>query len=150
MACMEGCLPGGTRPNTPHHHTWVYGCRRLFRCGCAGAVRREGYGRSAWAVVLGHGRGAPLKTAVACSSSSQHWSQGDETSGMGMLANGKSSIHGITVSVRRASIGVSAGKNKKLLVIFPLRLASCVLRTLPLTSDEHALRGTLYVIREAP
>ena len=20
MADMEGCLPGGTRPNTPHHH----------------------------------------------------------------------------------------------------------------------------------
>ena len=82
---------------TPHITTWVYGCRRLFRCGCAGAVRREGYGGSAWAVVLGHGRGAPLKTAVVCSSSPQHWSQGDETSGMGMLANGKTSIHGITV-----------------------------------------------------
>ena len=73
---------------TPHITTWVYGCRRLFRCGCAGAVRREGYGGSAWAVVLGHGRGAPLKTAVVCSSSPQHWSQGDETSGMRMFANG--------------------------------------------------------------
>eukprot|EP00964_Phaeocystis_antarctica_P145321 scaffold111347_cov66-Phaeocystis_antarctica.AAC.1 len=51
-------------------------CRR-------GAVRREGYGGSAGAVVLGHSRGAPLKTAVVCSSSPQHWSQGDETSGMG-------------------------------------------------------------------
>jgi len=71
---------------TPHITTWVYRCRRLFRCGCAGAVRREGYGGSAGAVVLGHGRGAPLKTAVVCSSSSQHWSQGDETSSMGMLA----------------------------------------------------------------
>ena len=78
---------------TPHITTWVYGCRRLFRCGCAGAVRREGYGGSAWAVVLGHGRGAPLKTAVVCSSSPQHWSQGDETSGMRMFANGKTSIH---------------------------------------------------------
>jgi len=57
---------------TPHITTWVYGCRRLFRCGCAGAVRREGYGGSAGAVVLGHGRGAPLKTAVVCSSSPQH------------------------------------------------------------------------------
>jgi len=83
---------------TPHITTWVYGCRRLFRCGCAGAVRREGYGGSAWAVVLGHGRGAPLKTAVVCSSSPQHWSQGDKTSSMGMLANGKTKIHGITVS----------------------------------------------------
>ena len=51
-------------------------------------MRREGYGGSAWAVVLGHGRGAPLKTAVVCSSSPQHWSQGDETSGMRMFANG--------------------------------------------------------------
>ena len=89
---------------TPHITTWVYGCRRLFRCGCAGAVRREGYGGSAWAVVLGHGRGAPLKTAVVCSSSPQHWSQGDETSGMEMLANGKTKIHGITVLLTKLDI----------------------------------------------
>ena len=70
-------------------------------------MRRDWYGGSAWAVVLGHGRGAPLKTAVACPSSSQHWSQGDETSGMGMLANGKTSIHGITV-MRILVIGTGA------------------------------------------
>ena len=69
---------------TPHITTWVYGCGRLFRCGCVGAVRREGYGGSAGAVVLGHGRDAPLKTAVVCSSSPQHWAQGDGPSGMRM------------------------------------------------------------------
>ena len=44
---------------TPHITTWVYGCRRLFRCGCAGAVRREGYGgsaraRSCWGTAGAH------------------------------------------------------------------------------------------------
>ena len=34
---------------TPHITTWVYGCGRLFRCGCVAAVRREGYGGSAGA-----------------------------------------------------------------------------------------------------
>ena len=47
MAYMEGCLPGGTRPNTPHHHTWVYGCRRLCRvCAQGGVWWKRGGGRA--------------------------------------------------------------------------------------------------------
>ena len=56
----------------PHITMWHYGCGRLLRCGCAGSMRREGYGGCAGAVVLGHGRSAPLNTAVECSSSPQH------------------------------------------------------------------------------
>ena len=58
---------------TPHITMWHYGCERLFRCCCAGSMRREGYSRCAGAVVLGYGRSAPLNTAVECSSSPQHW-----------------------------------------------------------------------------
>ena len=58
---------------TPHITMWHYGCERLFRCCCAGSMRREGYDRCAGAVVLGYGRSAPLNTAVECSSSPQHW-----------------------------------------------------------------------------
>ena len=57
---------------TPHITMWHYGYGRLLRCGCAGSMRREGYGGCAGAVVLGYGRSAPLNTAVECSSSSQH------------------------------------------------------------------------------
>ena len=57
---------------TPHITMWHYGCGRLLRCGCAGSMRREGYGGCAGAVVLGYGRSAPLNTAVECSSSPQH------------------------------------------------------------------------------
>ena len=57
---------------TPHITMWHHGCGRLLRCGCAGSMRREGYGRCAGAVVLGYGRSAPLNTAVECSSSPQH------------------------------------------------------------------------------
>ena len=38
MACMEGCLPGGTRPNTPHHHMglWLQATVQMRLCrGCA-------------------------------------------------------------------------------------------------------------------
>ena len=56
---------------TPHITMWHYGYGRLLRCGCAGSMRREGYGGCAGAVVLGHGRSAPLNTAVECSSSPQ-------------------------------------------------------------------------------
>ena len=57
---------------TPHITMWHYGYGRLLRCGCAGSMRREGYGGCAGAVVLGYGRSAPLNTAVECSSSPQH------------------------------------------------------------------------------
>ena len=57
---------------TPHITMWHYGCGRLLRCGCAGSMRREGYGGCAGAVVLGYSRSAPLNTAVECSSSPQH------------------------------------------------------------------------------
>ena len=57
---------------TPNITMWHYGYGRLFRCGCAGSMRREGYGGCAGAVVLGYGRSAPLNTAVECSSSPQH------------------------------------------------------------------------------
>ena len=57
---------------TPHITMWHYGCGRLLRCGCAGSMRREGYGGCAGAVVLGYGRSAPLNTAVECLSSPQH------------------------------------------------------------------------------
>ena len=38
MADMEGCLPGGTRPNTPHHHMglWLQATVQMRLCrGCA-------------------------------------------------------------------------------------------------------------------
>ena len=38
MTCMEGCLPGGTRPNTPHHHMglWLQATVQMRLCrGCA-------------------------------------------------------------------------------------------------------------------
>ena len=57
---------------TPHITMWHYGYGRLLRCGCAGSMRREGYGGCAGAVVLGYGRSVPLNTAVECSSSPQH------------------------------------------------------------------------------
>ena len=57
---------------TPHITMWHYGYGRLLRCGCAGSMRREGYGGCAGAVVLGYSRSAPLNTAVECSSSPQH------------------------------------------------------------------------------
>ena len=57
---------------TPHITMWHYGYGRLLRCGCAGSMRREGYGGCAGAVVLGYGRSAPLNTAVECLSSPQH------------------------------------------------------------------------------
>ena len=57
---------------TPHITMWHYGYGRLLRCGCAGSMRREGYGGCAGAVVLGYGRSALLNTAVECSSSPQH------------------------------------------------------------------------------
>ena len=57
---------------TPHITMWHYGCGRLLRCGCAGSMRREGYGGCAGAVVLGYGRSAPLNTGVECLSSPQH------------------------------------------------------------------------------
>ena len=51
MAYMEGCLPGGTRPDTPHHHValWLRATveMRLRRVYAQGGVwRMRGRGRA--------------------------------------------------------------------------------------------------------
>ena len=51
MADMEGCLPGGTRPNTPHHHMglWLQATVQMRLCrGCAqgGVWWKRGGGRA--------------------------------------------------------------------------------------------------------
>ena len=48
---MEGCLPGGTRPNTPHHHMglWLQATVQMRLCrGCAqgGVWWKRGGGRA--------------------------------------------------------------------------------------------------------
>jgi len=51
----------------------------------------------------GYDRYSTKKTAVVCSSSPQHWSQGDETSGMRMFANAERQreIGGTEITVTR-------------------------------------------------
>ena len=109
MHGMYGGLPSwrnpAKHPTSPHGSIAAGDCSDAAGCrGCAqGGVwwTRGGAG----AVVLGHGRGAPKahpaheNSGRVCSSSSspQHWSQGDETSGMRMFANGKTSSTDITV-----------------------------------------------------
>jgi hypothetical protein len=98
MAYMEGFLPGGTRPNTPHHHTWVlHGSMAAGDSVCSdAAVQGLCAGRG---MVEARGGRAGARQGRTAQNSGRMFvfaatlvpsaNEGDETYGMRMFANGK-------------------------------------------------------------
>ena len=99
MHGMYGGLPSwrnpAKHPTSPHGSMAAGDCSDAAVQGlCAGRGMVEARGRSCWGTAGAH----RSKQRSYVRLRRNDWSKGDETSGMGMLANGKTSIHGITVS----------------------------------------------------